>query len=122
MSDPIRRLRELMAEARLGALVYEDTGTQVWEATGKGPALAFDVRGWGWIQKEPNAEAMQDARGKLVSELLNLAPQLVEVCEAAREVLAPVTPDDEQRPNILGERLGKLSKALAGLGGEARND
>ena len=45
-------------------------------------------------------------------------PAMLGLAEAAKAVLAPITPDDEQRPNILGERLTKLDKALAALAGE----
>jgi len=37
--------------------------------------LIADIRGWGWIQKLPNAEEIQDANGELIAEAGTVASE-----------------------------------------------
>jgi len=47
---------------------YDDYGQMIFD---KDNNLALDVRAWGLIQKEENAEEIQDNFGKMVAEALN---------------------------------------------------
>lgn len=85
MTDPIQHLRELMSKAKFGALSCDNYfPSEIFEKTATGPAKAVEIRGWGWLQKQEDGEQMQDARGRLVCELLNLAPQLLEVVDRVK--------------------------------------
>ena len=47
---------------------YDENGQTIWMGDPKDGKKIADVRGWGWIQYTPNAEAKQDANGRLIAE------------------------------------------------------
>lgn len=46
---------------------YDSFGQSIWDDNGE---MVLDVRGWGYIQKQENAEAIQDELGKIIVEAL----------------------------------------------------
>ena len=88
--NPLDHLAELMAKSAMGALHYDNAGTTIFEDSTSGPQPTFDVRGWGWLQKLPNGEDIQDARGELVAVVINALPALLEVAKAAAGYKASV--------------------------------
>lgn len=53
---------------------------QKWQkvTTADGGQLIADIRGWGWLQKLPDGEAIQDANGRLIAA----APELLAALES----------------------------------------
>ena len=49
-------------------VAYSDLGTYINDAEGK---MIAGVRGWGWIQKLPDPENLQDDIGKFIAEAIN---------------------------------------------------
>lgn len=45
----------------------------------------IDIRGWGFIQKLPNAEEVQDQFGKHVTDLLNLGMSADDILKLKRK-------------------------------------
>lgn len=50
------------------AWVYDENGQTIWMGDPKDGKKIADVRGWGWLQYTPDAEAKQDANGRLIAE------------------------------------------------------
>lgn len=56
---------------------------QKWQkvTTADGGQLVADIRGWGWLQKLPDGEAIQDANGRLIAAAPDLLAALESIVE-----------------------------------------
>lgn len=113
---------------------YEPTGQTVYVKGDLSKRIA-DVRGWGWIQKLPNAEAIQDDIGRRIARLpeledeaAELRARLAEAEEAARverENAAALWRDNEaQAAALTAEREAHRKAEMRALtldGESARN-
>lgn len=65
---------------------YSDLGTYIYDANDK---MIADVRGWGWIQKLPNPEKVQDGIGQFIVDAIN------EKIEREQREMVPSTTEEE---------------------------
>lgn len=75
-----------------------------------GGQLLADIRGWGWLQKLPDGEAIQDANGRLIAA----APDLLAELENLSAVMA--CHDKTPEENLA---LEAAKKAIAKARGES---
>jgi len=75
--------------------------------------LIAQVRGWGWIQKLPNAEKIQDANGRLMA----CAPELLEALEMMIDRYTHLGKGGltEMRSEAIEKSLSAISKARGGF-------
>jgi hypothetical protein len=70
-----------------------------------GEFLIADMRGWGYLEHQPNGAEIQDANGRLISA----APELLEACHwALTELLFP----EHCTPDTLHDTVKKLKQAI----------
>jgi hypothetical protein len=85
------------------AWVYDENGQTIWMGDPKDGKKIADVRGWGWLQYTPDAEAKQDANGRLIAEagLAHRASgkspiERMELCKVTRLEVAYLHQGDSQ--------------------------
>lgn len=85
---------------------------QKWQkvTTADGGQLVADIRGWGWLQKLPDGEAIQDANGYLIAA----APSLLAELE---NLVAVMACHDKTPEETLALEVAK--KAIAKARGES---
>lgn len=122
----LQSLSQLSDEGYVGPFRHDAKGAMVW--CGKdGQTHALDVRGWGHLigrrrMAEENAEAVYTAFGEKVALLLNAAPEVAALVEAAGYVVKDALRDPNTEYQMwVGEHLiDALRAALDALAAKAK--
>ena len=60
-----------MIDYKKGPFIADVNGGYIWSLADGTRKMFAQVRGWGWLQKLPNAEATQDAHLQFICDALN---------------------------------------------------
>ena len=78
-----------------GPWSYENEGQTVYVGDQIEGQWIAQVRGWGWLQKLKNGEAVQDANGRLIAAAPDLLKALIMCCQSMSSVLPDFNPFDQ---------------------------
>ena len=78
-----------------GPWSYENEGQTVYVGDQIEGQWIAQVRGWGWLQKLKNGEAVQDANARLIASSPDLLEALIMCCQSMSSVLPDFNPFDQ---------------------------
>ena len=78
-----------------GPWSYESEGQTVYVGDQIEGRWIAQVRGWGWLQKLNNGEAVQDANARLIASSPDLLEALIICCQSMSSVLPDFNPFDQ---------------------------
>ena len=98
-----------------GPWSYENEGQTVYVGDQIEGQWIAQVRGWGWLQKLKNGEAVQDANGRLIAAAPDLLEALIGLDEAYCRAGENLTRDErtEDRKRLIAARAA-IAKATGG--------